>query len=363
MKSLEILKLTESFKSEIIDQIRFAPTGDNSQHFKYSWSTNSLFVYYIEELGEHTLNEDNKASMLSLGAVLAIVRMISSTHNLGLDFKLNENKKNNEPIAEIEFYPSKGEGYFSELIPIIKRRTTNRNHHIKNGEIDKLLEETLSHTSSLIEVKWVTSPSISLKQYLIKCETYVYQNYSAFSDTEQWIRYNKKQWLESKNGFNLKNIKVNMLDAIFIKFIVKSRRRLNFFWKTAMGPKIKLDAKRQIENTSAIVAFTCSLKNDKALIETGQIAFIQWLRLSAAGLQVQPLTIASLTAHTFLNKGSVKGCPKQFKEVFKSSKDLLRDEFKLKENQSVLWMFRTGKGNVLPDDSKTLRLDPLDYLV
>lgn len=345
---------------EIIDYLRFAPTGDNSQFWNYRWNGEVLEILYDEKRADHVLN--NKTMIfVAFGLVVEILEM--SSYSLGW-----------KPFVKLSFFGEIAQGRFAEvsfekispvrdsLIDQIKERHTNR----KKFGIKPLNPEWITEINKQFNAKGVIVHSIEnfsqdFRHYLMICEQYIWHNRNVFFDTEKWIRYSKKQELKFKDGMNLANVNLDFIAGIFLRIFVIFPFIIRPMWTLGLKLKVMLDIRSQFKNLSNIVAVSIGEQNQEHYITAGRAMYKTWLKLANEGYGVQPLTIASSTAYNFRLTGKLKGGNSFYKNIFKNSKELMDREFNL-EGRQIIWMFRTGPANPLKITQRTMRRDLSWYI-
>ena len=350
----------ETSLNELVNLLRYAPTGDNSQHWSFKIFTNKLEVFYLPKRGDHTLNVNNKAALLALGSVIEIVYIYCEESKLSIHDLEYNSEFDDKPVVIFEFKNSEtDQDFIRNLVPMIKKRETSRKKFSKSEDVSVVIKEMETYSSKLdVKTTSIYGLTNKLKDYLVKCDQYIFSNLKAFEDTVKWVRFSKKEE-RSLDGFNLKNLNINFVDGLIFKLISKYTFLIKLFWPLGMNLKTKFHAQKTIDHSGNIIAFSTSDTKPESIINVGRVAYRTWLKLNEKGYGVQPLTVASMLA-IFSRKGDlITGHNDSYKKIFNEADSLLKETFKLNQEE-VVWMFRSGKCNPLSEEERTKR-KPLEY--
>jgi hypothetical protein len=349
----------------IVSFLRHVPTGDNSQHWHYKMGESSIFVHHDELRAKHVLNEGHHASLLSLGTLVETTSIWCGAMGYALEVEYFLEDLNNSHFATLSFraLAHKPSSEDKNLLGHVDKRETNRNHFKKVGVPPETIKTIQQHIAPWnIQISERSRPSKKLFDYLVTCEKYIWHNRKVFLDTSKWIRFNEEEYINSKDGFNLKNIRLNKLDALFVKLFRKSDLFVKFFWALGMRLKVHLDTTSAIKNTGSFIIFSSISTKREDIINTGRSMYRTWITLNKDGYAVQPLSTASLLAFNLKSLGSLQGCSQKYKESFMESKNIFMSDYNLTEKQNVIWMIRTGPAKTLEENARTLRKESSFFL-
>ncbi len=351
------LKITDQMIKEILDSALSAPTGDNCQHWNFKYSQNNIEIHYNHQRGQHTLNDNLTAALISLGTVVETISIASSSHGIKTyeDYHLSDLSNSLWVTIALEISDKLDPHELSEYIP---KRETNRNHY-KRVPLSKELINKLNIQVKKYNTTIFCSSNISsaLRSYLMKCDLYIFRNKSAFKDTSKWVRFNKKEIYQSRDGFGLKNLCLNPLDGIFIKILKTIPTLLPFAYNLGLKIKLQFSSFRAFRNTGSFILFTSKKDDNLSIVNTGRAALLTWLVLTKNNNGVQPLTISTMLPLDLKKFKSLRGCPKDYINSFSRADQLLRKSFNTHSDDTAIWLFRTGPVQRLTKSERTLRRD------
>jgi len=111
---------------KILDLARWAPSGDNTQPWRFEIVDDHHLVVHGHDTRDHCVYDlQGHASQLSLGALLETIDIAASGHQLATTTKRRTDTLETQPTFDIEFIPDPGVAP-SPLIPYIRTRTVQR---------------------------------------------------------------------------------------------------------------------------------------------------------------------------------------------------------------------------------------------
>lgn len=348
------LQLEKEVVDAIIDKLINTPSGDNSQHWRYKWTGYQLHIIHDLNRARHPLNDGHYSSLLSLGCLIEALYICTSDFGIEpqIDYELSD--FNNKALAKVSFTEKKRS--INILSKWIEKRETNRNIFDPDPLPKNYLDDIQSEFSKLgIRVESIEKPSKAFYDYLVKSELYVWVNRLVFLNTTKWIRYNKKEEEKTRDGFNLKNINLNKVDALFIKLFIRFPLVQKILYKLVVQFKAKADAQKTIENTANFISFSSKISSPLSIVNAGRAGYKTWLKLNSDSYGVQPMTAPGQLPFVLKNRGQLIGSNSAYRDFFTLGESILKNEFNLK-SEEVFWMLRTGKANTLKEDARTLRI-------
>jgi nitroreductase len=110
---------------KILDLARWAPSGDNTQPWRFELVDSQHFIIHGHDTrGDTVYDLDGRASQLSLGALIETAAIAASGHGLALVAKRREGMPETQPTFDVELTPNAGDP--SPLINAIQMRSVQR---------------------------------------------------------------------------------------------------------------------------------------------------------------------------------------------------------------------------------------------
>lgn len=306
--------------NELIYKATLAPSGHNTQPWKFSVNRNIILIYPDFDRTLPVVDTDNHALYISLGC--ALENLVISAKQDGL-------------ISSVDYFPedeaeecirvtltdesTQKEKELFEAIPV---RQSNRSMYdkrkISSVDIEKLLQANNSET---ISVKTFDTKGKEVEPVikLVKEACEIQFNDKHFvEELISWIRFKKSEVRTKKDG----------LSAKVIGFPNVPRWLGRLILKTFVKPESEASkTEKQIRSSSHLFLFVCNENEKRDWVETGRI--FQRIALTAASLGI---------AHAHLNM------PCEVESVREKLSALLN----LKNEEQPLLLIRLGYADEMP---------------
>jgi molybdopterin/thiamine biosynthesis adenylyltransferase len=269
-----------------------APSGENTQSWKFSISDNTIILKIDPASDFSFFNIQRRASILSSGCVLENIKIAASIFGLSCDIQLNKgNIEETQEIAHIHLINNHIER--DALFRSIWERCTNRKQYSKEkiapfvfDEIKKIAKEFEGIELNIIDDR---KDLKALRSALVKIGIVRTENPEVHKFLHHHIRQTFKVAQEEKTGFPLDNLEGGAAGN-FILNLTKSWGVMNFLNKLGFAKVMSSKVEEGIENCGACILIT--VPNNSALnyVKGGQALERIWLKLTEMGVATQPMT-------------------------------------------------------------------------
>ncbi len=324
---------------EIINISIYAPSGDNSQPWRFKIKNNIISVYNVFEKDVSLYNFNMYASMIAIGALLENIK-ISATHfGYICKIKISEDLSKNL-IAECAF--TKGLIKEDTLFRYIKERQTNRKPYKKDKiELEIIKELQNCKFLSEIDLKIITETEL-IKKLADAC-----------SVNEQIVLENKKlhdflfehiTWTEEedkiKRGFYIKTLELKGPQGPAFKFLRfwEINKLLN---KIGISKFVARDNAKLYSQSGAMLAVTTNKIDRMSFLRTGIFTQRLWLIATKYNIYMQPLTGIIFLNHRVDDKNNQEQFESKHLELIKTSYNKIRTIIGSR-NKFITIMFRLG---------------------
>lgn len=306
--------------NELIYKATLAPSGHNTQPWKFSVNRNIILIYPDFDRTLPVVDTDNHALYISLGC--ALENLVISAKQDGLissvDYFSEDEAEECIRVTLTDESTQKEKELF-EAIPV---RQSNRSMYdkrkISSVDIEKLLQANNSET---ISVKTFDTKGKEVEPVikLVKEACEIQFNDKHFvEELISWIRFKKSEVRTKKDG----------LSAKVIGFPNVPRWLGRLILKTFVKPESEASkTEKQIRSSSHLFLFVCNENEKRDWVETGRI--FQRIALTAASLGI---------AHAHLNM------PCEVESVREKLSALLN----LKNEEQPLLLIRLGYADEMP---------------
>ncbi len=337
----------------LIKLFRLIPTGDNAQQFRYGMGSNEIMVFHYTEIARHKFNQSNIASLISLGMIVSIAETYSQINGVKINLEYAEKFEKNELWLKISLDAgSETQTNFKTNLnyqSLLEQRMTYRGF-FKKTQFDFARE-------SIGKVILKEKLSKKMLKTIYRMETMIFDDHEALADIEKWFRYTDKTVIESKTGMSLRNLNVDIFNALLVKLSLHSKIAnliLRPYFKIATYLKIHF----LYTQACGFGLVYLAGHDDHSIINSGKEILKIWLRLTELGMAIQPMSSASMLpfSQKYRNDKFIKSYQKDIDDTYQ----ILKDEFNLsEENLSGIWLFRFGvpSEKTFGKNQRTLRLD------
>lgn len=340
-----------------------APSGDNSQHWRFTWNEKTLAIFYVPELGKHALNNGMHASWLSLGCLVEAVRIAASGFKLQTSETYEFTDRPDVPVVKISF--NKKEIKTDPLISDVFKRKTTRVPFSAEKISDKVWELMGIEASRFENTQFSILKSIpdDLHSYILSCDPLMWKNQKVATDFLKWVRLSEEQTQRTTNGMPWQTLGMSKADVLPFYFLKRWPILIKILWPVGLGMKIARNAAQLLPKSTSIYGIAVKDNQPESLLEAGQMAYRLWLILTSENVAVQPLSLSSLTGFDILNGVAPHLSNPGTLEKYKNGLKLLRKHFQFNPGWHPVWMFRVGKVDNKSVMMKTPREDVNEKLL
>lgn len=113
--------------AEVLELARWAPSGDNTQPWRFAVPAEDRVVVYGHDTRAHCVYDlDGHASQVSLGALLETIALAATRFGLAATIERREGSSNERPIFDVSFRPEAGRTEDPFVAQIRERRVQRR---------------------------------------------------------------------------------------------------------------------------------------------------------------------------------------------------------------------------------------------
>jgi len=274
---------------DILNLAVFAPSGENSQPWRFAMKDNLLYVFNIPTRDNPVYNYRQRGSYVAHGALLENINIIAPTKGLLANIKLLPTAGADNLVAIVEFVNV--EPKENKLASIIKIRTTNR----------KKYSETLLTDNQFLQIQDVAKdfPEVSVKFITLAEEKNKLAHIFSMNDRVMLehqplhdavfdhICWTAEEEKKKKTGLYLKTMELPPPQQFvfkLLKYVIVAK----FFKKIGLTKFIATENAKVYGSGPLFIAFIIN-NEDLNYIKLGMLMQRLWLNLTAIGLSAQPL--------------------------------------------------------------------------
>ncbi|WP_285055791.1 Rv1355c family protein [Pedobacter ginsengisoli] len=291
------IHMEESILELLISAANLAPSGGNSQPWKWYYSERLLHLFFDKSASDAFLDYNNTSSYISLGAAIENLLLTAQTNGLEIDWayatlgfpvhiaSFSFKRAGNDTISVLE----------AELAAQIKNRHTNRKKSLRTS----MSEQETDYLSSVImdikgaDVQWLFEETLQARIGEVVAETDLIRffNDEAHDDfVHKEMRWSDEEVMQKRDGIGVHTLDLGMNDLIGLR-LLKDARATNFLKKIDGGKVFKKVSANQLRTASAVGLVTMPGALETDFLEGGRAIERLWLAAGKLGYQLHPLCV------------------------------------------------------------------------
>ena len=347
---------------KILDLARWAPSGDNTQPWRFEIIDGLNVVVHGFDTRDHVVYDlDGRPSQISLGALLETMSIAASVHGLSMQVRRREAFPDTTPTFDVQF-STDPTSRLDQLVTSITERSVQR-RPMSTRALTQSEKGTLEKSVGAdYEILWLEGfqdrfRTARLMFLNAKLRLTMPEAYRVHRDAIQWrARFSEDRVPDQALG-------VDPLTARLMRFVMKSWARVDFFNTYLAGtwvPRIQMDF---IPGLACAAHFVIKSRRKPTSVDdfvtAGRAVQRFWLTLTQLGLFQQP-EMTPLIFGSYVRNGV------QFTSVAKLAKVARQLEVATRsvvgaDIDCAIWMGRVGAGSAPISRSIRRPLDQLMY--
>ena len=347
---------------QILDVARWAPSGDNSQPWRFEITDDSHVVIHGHDTRDHCVYDlRGHASQLSLGTLLETITIAATGHGMQTHIQSRPGQPDTNPIFDIEFTKN-SEIKPNPLLPHISRRTVQRRPMSTRSINNRERQQLEASVGSDFHVVWLESfrDRLRVARLLFRNGGLRLTLPEAFKTHSTIIQWDSDL---SKDRIPAKAVGLDPMTMHLMRWALGSWNRVDFLNRYMAGtliPRIELDFITGIACASHFIIM--AKKPPSSLddfVTAGRSVQRFWLTCTRLGLQLQP-EMTPLIFHSYVRNNIEFSSNRHSQNLaikLASQLDAIAAPEKI---EHAIFMGRIGKGAT--PTARSVRL-PLDQLI
>lgn len=346
----------------ILDLARWAPSGDNTQPWRFKVVSERHIVVRGFDTREHCVYDLNgHPSQIAIGALLENISIAASGHGLHADIRRRTDTPENKPVFDVHLHED-----FAvrpdPLIPFIRSRSVQR-RPMRTLPLSRHDKQALEDSAgSDYQILWLEDPWSRLRTawlnfHVAKLRLTMPEAYQVHRAVIQWnARFSEDRVPDEAVG-------LDPMTTRLMGWVMQSWKRVEFFNNFLAGtlmPRIQLDF---IPGIACAAHFVILARHSPERIDdytsAGRAVQRFWLTATQLGLQLQP-EMAPLIFAGYAREGTrfsdKKGTTEHAHEILEKLDGIVG----VNESKRAMFMGRIGAGKTA--QARSLRL-PLRQLM
>lgn len=338
---------------QFFEEVARYPSGDNAQPFDFKiTSDNTLSVIVCSERSHHTLNFNDWATYISLGALIEQMSIVASQFGFSVEYDLKTALASGNwnftfsYCVDLESDP---------LISMLSKRESDR-RSFHGGDLKPSFQQSLTEKfnfpNSQIHLQKIAE---GMLPYLSQAETLVLNWKRAFMDILKWISFDSIP--RQLRGLPWRNLGISVIEAKIIQAIARVPWLFHVFYHLRWHKGAELSSKQKFRSSAGILLISTKSMDARNLIDCGRSLLRVWTYLCGSGYGVQLHTSSTLPyCHHLVDPSHLKQLPsRNHKTYLKLAPLFFQKYFSLDSSTYPVILMRFGKSSPLPEEMKALR--------
>ncbi|MEK7650491.1 MAG: nitroreductase family protein [Patescibacteria group bacterium] len=343
---------------EIIDLAIWAPSGDNSQPWRFQIIENKLRIFNIPNRDNPILNFQQSGSYLAHGALIENLNLLAKVRGYDSTIILFPDKTNSDFVAEITLVRNALGQVSDNLEQYVSKRHTNRKPY-QTEPLDEPTAEALKGAVSQEygQVVLVTDRKKidQVAPLLSNMERIALENKDLHHSFFRSIFWNKVRNQKGKPGLFIETLELPPPARPLFKLLKfwPVTCFANFFGFSRLASKGNAKLYAQ---SGAYIAIMSKQDDPVGFVNAGRLMQRAWLTATSLSLSVQPVTGVLFMGRRFLS-GDTGDFTQEHVDLAVSSYQKLRSIVGLSDQDTIAILLRVGYGKTAT--ARSGRMDPV----
>lgn len=342
--------------TSIVEAACKAPSGGNSQPWRWVYKNGSLQVFNAFHNGPGFLAYGNFASYVAIGAAAENIVLMSQELGYEARFSIFPEAKVEELIMVFRFFKlNEKEKTNSPLVKAIDSRLTNRKlgkrQPIEQNQLNLLKEAASSIPGAALRFFTSEEELDNIADLLGELEKIRLLEKSGHRDFVAEVRWTVEENDEKRDGVDLRTLELTASEKIGLE-VAKDEKIIEMINKWQGGGAFKKLTKKSIQSAGAVGIITMRNGNKEDFLYGGMALERIWLTANANDIAFQP-TSASVFVYARLIQGKGVGLSKETAAKLEALRPRFERTFLFPDNCREIFIFRLSK-NTEPE-IKSLR--------
>ncbi len=338
----------------ILETAVYAPSGENSQPWRFEFSKDVLSVYNLPKRDNAIYNYRQRGSYIAHGALIQNITIAAPSVGLIPEVHMFPDHHDTDLVAKISFREARPVS--SEWVSVIKQRSTNRkkykNEKLDQGTIEKLKKSTedIGHCKVLfIE----DSRTITKMASCMSTPDRIMLEYKPLHDTI----FGNICWTDTENekrkmGLFVKTMELAPPEEVVFR-LLKHWPIARFAQLIGLTKFISQENAKKYSSGSAYAVFVVENK-DSDYVYAGMAMQQLWLTAITCGLVAHPLA-ALPYLYENIHNGGVSDLSGKHVELIDNAYKSLSEVCAIPDSHKIAMILRIGKGDAVQAVSPKLK--------
>ncbi len=364
------LDLDQTIIRQIVGAAILAPTGGNSQPWKWKYEAKNLYLFLDPEHNAPFVDFNNTASYIGYGT--ATENLVLKAHQLNLEVKITTFplETNHKLISVFQFFNqndlNKVTGLelhlVDELVEAIPYRVANRKLapkiFIEENRLDKLISTVKTVPGANLKFLTKEKDIEAIGEIIAKADRIRIMNKAGHKDFLAETMWNDEEAERHKRGVEVASLDITPSERVGLK-ITSDWEVVDHLNKWQGGKGLEKLSRKATACASAIGLISMENHNMQSFYFGGRAVERAWLAANKDNISFQPLSISTFLFNRLVYQGTQAFSENTIIELTEMKKEF-ETLFSLKDDMGKIFLFRVFISDIIP--KKSLRV-PVDEVL
>ena len=265
--------------SDILLVAKNAPSGDNSQPWRFSVASNQLTLFNDESKTNPIFDSKQYGAYVGHGCLIQNIREVATENNYDIQVSYFPEGKSN-PVAVLTFSEraDQSKKTLAEYVPL---RRTNRNPY-KNEPLPSSIKDDIA-TENVVFLEGEDKKQAA--KHLSKAEKIVFETPELQDIIFSSLRWNPQEESAKKEGLYVKTLELNPVQVLLLK-AAKNRKILELLNAVGFSSLVS-KSNEEVYVSSAALGFIVGTATPESYVRAGESLEKIWLEGMSHGMDMQ----------------------------------------------------------------------------
>jgi hypothetical protein len=336
------IHLNKAEVTKLLTSACLAPSGGNSQPWRWIYKNGTLFLYNGFDANTTILGYDNLSSYIALGAATENLILEAEALNLKTEANIFPNSNDKTLVAVFNFFKETNLAKHDERRKAITLRLTNRilseRRLIETTILEKLKSSAKETAGADLQIFTSEEDLNTISDLLGELEKIRLMDDLGHSDFVEEMRWTVEENDAKKDGVDLRTLDITNSERVGLH-IARDKNIIKLLNDWNGGGAFKKLTKKAIDSASAIGVITMKGKTHTDYVNGGRVMQRVWLEANLNGVSFQP-TASSMFIYSRLLKGNGVGLTQATCEKLTKLRPLFEKTFLIPKDCGEIFIFR-----------------------
>lgn len=340
------VSISNEMVSKLISKAILAPTGGNSQSWKWMFLQNQLFLFQNTGEINKFLDFNGYGTVLGLGAATENLLLEARKNGFDAQFKVFPIENNEQLVAQICFKQLSLNSNYNYLVDYIDERCTDRNIYTSESINFEVLEKLKEVCASISGAKLhLLTNSNSIRQYAMilgEIDRILLTTRSSHAGFMKEMRWSEEEVRSTRSGIDFATMDLTASELVGFKMI-KNWSVVKYLNKWGGGGAFEKLSRKAAQSSFALGLITVPKVSSNGFFDGGRSLERVWLESTKQNLNFQPMSALTFVFTRLIHGKGVGMDDKMIKMIRQLRKR--HEVFFDTNNEAEVFFFRLFKGD------------------